>query len=73
MLSPKRTKFRKFHRGRMRGIATRNNTIAFGNYALQALEPSWITHVKLKQHDEQSHVIQNVVVNYGLKFFQIRP
>jgi len=43
MLSPKRTKFRKFHRGRMRGIATRNNTIAFGNYALQALEPSWIT------------------------------
>jgi len=43
MLSPKRTKFRKFHRGRMRGIATRNNTIAFGDYALQALEPSWIT------------------------------
>jgi len=43
MLSPKRTKFRKFHRGRMRGIATRNNTITFGDYGLQALEPSWIT------------------------------
>jgi len=43
MLSPKRTKFRKFHRGRMRGIATRNNKITFGDYGLQALEPSWIT------------------------------
>ena len=43
MLSPKRTKFRKFHRGRMRGTATRNNTITFGDYGLQALEPSWIT------------------------------
>ena len=43
MLSPKRTKYRKFHRGRMRGIATRGNTLAFGDYGLQALEPSWIT------------------------------
>jgi len=40
---PKRTKYRKFHRGRMRGIATRGNTIAFGDYGLQALEPVWIT------------------------------
>lgn len=43
MLSPKRTKFRKQQRGRMRGQATRGNTISFGEYALQALEPSWIT------------------------------
>ena len=43
MLSPKRTKFRKFHRGRMRGKAVRGNQISFGNYALQALEPTWIT------------------------------
>lgn len=43
MLSPKRTKFRKQHRGRMRGKATRGNTISFGDYALQAQEPSWIT------------------------------
>ena len=43
MLSPKRTKYRKYHRGRMRGKATRGNTIAFGDYGLQALEPSWIT------------------------------
>ena len=43
MLSPKRTKYRKHHRGRMRGIASSGNTISFGDFGLQALEPCWIT------------------------------
>nr|YP_010042442.1 ribosomal protein L16 [Sphaerophysa salsula]QPB69672.1 ribosomal protein L16 [Sphaerophysa salsula] len=43
MLSPKRTRFRKQHRGRMKGKAYRGNRISFGKYALQALEPAWIT------------------------------
>ncbi len=43
MLSPKRTKYRRHHRGRMRGAANRGNTIVFGDFALQALEPCWIT------------------------------
>ena len=43
MLSPKRTKYRKPHRGRMKGQAMRGNKIAFGDFALQALEPGWIT------------------------------
>lgn len=43
MLSPKRTKFRKCHRGRLRGVATRGNQIALGIYALQSKEASWIT------------------------------
>ncbi|MFB6274857.1 MAG: 50S ribosomal protein L16 [Halothece sp.] len=43
MLSPKRTKFRKQQRGRLKGLSSRGNTINFGEYALQALEPSWIT------------------------------
>ena len=43
MLSPKRTKYRKYHRGRMRGKATRGNEVTFGEYGLQALESSWIT------------------------------
>ena len=43
MLSPKRTKYRKMHRGRLKGKACRGNTINFGDYALQALEPNWIT------------------------------
>ncbi|MCK4672419.1 50S ribosomal protein L16 [candidate division WOR-3 bacterium] len=43
MLEPKKTKYRKQHRGRMKGKATRGNTIAFGDYGLVALEPAWIT------------------------------
>ena len=43
MLSPRRTKFRKQHRGRMRGNANRGNSINFGDFALQATEPCWIT------------------------------
>nr|YP_010022444.1 ribosomal protein L16 [Zingiber montanum]YP_010383180.1 ribosomal protein L16 [Zingiber corallinum]YP_010716961.1 ribosomal protein L16 [Zingiber purpureum]QON98815.1 ribosomal protein L16 [Zingiber montanum]UEQ12473.1 ribosomal protein L16 [Zingiber corallinum]UEQ12559.1 ribosomal protein L16 [Zingiber montanum]WDQ40857.1 ribosomal protein L16 [Zingiber purpureum]WDQ41292.1 ribosomal protein L16 [Zingiber montanum] len=43
MLSPKRTRFRKQHRGRMKGISCRGNYICFGRYALKALEPTWIT------------------------------
>lgn len=43
MLSPKRVKHRKQQRGRMRGIAWRGSSIDFGEYALQALEPAWIT------------------------------
>jgi large subunit ribosomal protein L16 len=43
MLSPKRTKFRKQQRGRMRGMAQRGSTISFGEYAIQATEPCWLT------------------------------
>ena len=43
MLLPKRTKFRKSHRGRLKGVATRSNKVVFGEYGLQALEPTWIT------------------------------
>ena len=43
MLQPKRLKHRKQHRGRMSGIATSGNTIAFGEIGIQALEPAWIT------------------------------
>ncbi|WP_198805406.1 50S ribosomal protein L16 [Leptolyngbya sp. BL0902] len=43
MLSPKRTKFRKHHRGRMRGMAQRGSDISFGDFALQATEPCWLT------------------------------
>ncbi len=43
MLMPKKVKHRKHHRGRMRGRAKGGDTIAFGDYGLQALEPGWIT------------------------------
>ncbi len=43
MLMPKRVKYRKQQRGRMKGMAMRGNFVAFGDYGLQALEPAWIT------------------------------
>jgi len=43
MLMPKRTKWRKQQRGRMKGISTRGSTLSFGHYGLKALEPAWIT------------------------------
>jgi large subunit ribosomal protein L16 len=43
MLQPKRVKFRKVQRGRMKGAAHAGNAVTFGDYGLQALEPAWIT------------------------------
>ena len=43
MLMPKRVKFRRQHRGRMRGKAIRGSMISFGEFGLKALEPAWIT------------------------------
>ena len=43
MLLPKRVKYRRVHRGRMTGKATRGNTLAHGEYGLVATEPAWIT------------------------------
>jgi large subunit ribosomal protein L16 len=42
LLAPSRTKYRRQHRGRMKGEAHRGSTISFGDYALQALEPCWM-------------------------------
>ena len=43
MLQPKRTKFRKMQKGRVKGIAQRGHTVCFGSFGLKALEPGWIT------------------------------
>lgn len=43
MLLPKRVKYRRVQRGRLKGKATRGNKIAYGDYGLVALEPAWIT------------------------------
>ncbi|MDO5295055.1 MAG: 50S ribosomal protein L16 [bacterium] len=43
MLSPKRVKYRKTHRGRMTGKAQRGNAVVFGEYGIQSLEPCWVT------------------------------
>jgi len=48
MLMPKRTKHRKLHRGKRRGMAMRGSSIAFGTYGLQALEACWLTNRQIE-------------------------
>ncbi|MGD8279869.1 MAG: 50S ribosomal protein L16 [Gemmatimonadota bacterium] len=48
MLAPKRVKHRKTHKGRMRGQAHRGSKVSFGEYGLQALEPTWITNRQIE-------------------------
>ena len=43
MLLPKRVKYRRVHRGRLKGKASRGNFVSYGEYGLQATEPAWIT------------------------------
>ena len=48
MLSPKRVNFRKMFKGRMKGLAQRGNTVAFGHFGLQALEPGWVSNRQIE-------------------------
>lgn len=48
MLMPKRVKYRKVQRGRMRGLSYRGCSVNFGEYGLQALEPGWITNRQIE-------------------------
>lgn len=70
MLSPKKTKFRKQHRGRMRGIASKGNEIAFGEYALKTLEPAWITS---RQIEATRRTITRYVKRGGKLWIRVFP
>ena len=48
MLMPKRVKYRKTQRGRMKGKALRGSSLAFGDYGLKALEPGWVTNRQIE-------------------------
>ena len=70
MLSPKRTKFRKPHRGHLRGKASRGNTVVFGEFGLQALEPCWITS---RQIEAGRRVLTRYVRRTGKLWIRIFP
>lgn len=70
MLSPKKTKFRKHHRQRMRGKATKGNYIAFGEYALQAAEPVWLTS---RQIEATRRTITRSVKRGGKLWIRVFP
>jgi LSU ribosomal protein L16P len=73
MLMPKRVKYRKVQRGRMTGKASRGNTVAYGDYGLQALEPAWITSNQI----EAARVAMTRFVRRGgqvwIKIFPDKP
>jgi large subunit ribosomal protein L16 len=70
MLSPKRTKYRKHHRGNLKGKALRGNKIAFGDFGLQALERCWITS---RQIESGRRVLTRYVRRSGKLWIRIFP
>lgn len=70
MLQPKRTKFRKQQKGRMRGVAFRGSDVSFGDYGLQAAECSWVT---ARQIEASRMAIQRRVKRAGKLWIRIYP
>ena len=70
MLEPKRTKFRRHHRGNTRGTAKSGNYVAFGSYGLKAMEPGWITS---RQIEACRISITRIVRNVGKMWIRIFP
>jgi large subunit ribosomal protein L16 len=69
-LMPKRVKFRKEQRGKLRGNATRGNYVAFGDYGLQALEPYWVTG---RQIEAGRIAAQHFLRRQGKIFIRVFP
>jgi large subunit ribosomal protein L16 len=70
MLSPKRTKFRKMQKGRMRGLAYRGSDVSFGDYGLQAVARSWVT---ARQIEASRMAIQRHVKRAGKLWIRVFP
>ncbi len=70
MLMPKRVKYRKTFRGRMRGKATRGNVVQFGDYGLQAMEPAWITS---RQIEAARRTIMRAIKRRGRVWIRVFP
>src|SRR5712691_4116957 len=70
MMAPKHSKYRKAHRGRMRGHPLSGATIAFGEYGLQALEPAWISS---KQIEAARRTITRYIKRGGKLWIRIFP
>ena len=73
MLMPKRTKFRRVQRGRMKGKASRGTTLSYGSYGLMATEPAWISSVQI----EAARIAMTRYIKRGgqvwIKFFPDKP
>jgi large subunit ribosomal protein L16 len=70
MLSPKRMKFRRYHRGNLKGNSVKGNTVAFGEFGIQALEAGWITS---RQIEAGRRVITRYAKRTGKLWIRIFP
>ncbi|MEE8473151.1 MAG: 50S ribosomal protein L16 [Dehalococcoidia bacterium] len=70
MLQPKRVKYRKAHRGRMKGISIVGSTVLFGDFGLQAMEPCWMT---ARQIEAARRAITHHVKRGGKVWIRIFP
>ena len=70
MLEPKKTKYRRHHRGNRRGMAARGTHVAFGTYGLKAMEAGWIT---ARQIEASRIVISRIVRKLGKMWIRIFP
>lgn len=70
MLLPKRVKYRKHHKGDLRGVATRGSEVSFGDYGLMATEPAWITS---RQIEAARRAITGHVKRGGKVWIRIFP
>jgi large subunit ribosomal protein L16 len=70
MLSPKRTKYRKPHRGRRKGQSSCRNLVSFGDYGLQTIKPAWITS---RQIESSRRVLTRYVRRIGKLWIRIFP
>ena len=70
MLEPKKTKYRRHHRGNRRGMSMRGNHVAFGSYGLKALEGGWITS---RQIESSRITIARAVRKIGKMWIRIFP
>ena len=63
MLFPKRVKYRKQMRGRMKGLASRGIEVTFGDYGLQAVEPGWVT---ARQIEATRRALEQILQAHGV-------
>ena len=73
MLMPKRVKYRRVHRGRLTGTASRGNTVTHGDYGLQALEPAWITSNQIEAARQTMTRTTKRGGNVWIKIFPDKP
>lgn len=70
LLQPKKTKFRRYHRGRIRGVATRGTTLAYGMFGLRCTRSGWI---KARQLESGRRVLTRYVRRHGKLWIRVFP